>query len=203
MRIQTSLLTLLFIFTLIQPQNRPYTESDLAIDQQLGIPTIYAPWRDAYVTANIDKRNIAIDKPCPFCLMRDAHEDDKYLVLCRATHHMIVLNFQPYTRGHVLIVPYEHKPELADMSSASRTEMLELTIASMDIIKKLFDYKEFNVGFNMGAIAGASVPDHLHMQIVPRKPVELSFLYTIAKVQLTHYDLQKEYERLLPLFQSI
>ncbi len=203
MKIQTSLLTLLFITTLSQSQNGLYTDKDKIIDQHFNTPTIYAPWRDAYVTANIDKRTVAIEKRCPFCLMRDANEDAKYLVLYRATHHMIILNFQPYTRGHVLIIPYEHKAELADISSASRIEMLDLTIASMDIIKKLFDYKGFNIGFNIGAIAGASVPDHLHMQVVPRKQLEASFLYTIANARQTHYDLQKEYELLLPLFQEI
>ena len=200
MRIQTILTALLFITTITQTQNSQYNEKDLILDQQLPAPHIYSPWRDAYVTKNIDKRDESLSKPCPFCIMRDAHEDDKYLVLYRATHHMIVLNFQPYTRGHLLIIPYEHKAELADMSTESRTEMLNLTIKSMDTIKKLFDYKGFNVGFNLGAIAGASVPDHLHMQIVPRKPFEASFLYTIARTQLIHYDLQKEYELLLPLF---
>ena len=203
MKIQTSLLTLLLITTLSQSQNGLYTDKDKIIDQHFNTPTIYAPWRDAYVTANIDKREESTTKRCPFCIMRDAHEDDKYLVLYRATHHMIILNFQPYTRGHVLIVPYEHKAELADISAQSRAEILELTIASMDIIKKFFDYKGFNIGFNIGAIAGASVPDHIHMQIVPRKPFEASFLYTIANVRMTHYDLQKEYAQLLPLFQEI
>ena len=199
MRIQTILTTLLLITTITQTENSQYTENDLIIDQQLPAPHLYAPWRDEYVADN-DKREESSHKRCPFCIMRDAHEDDKYLVLYRAIHHMIVLNFQPYTRGHMLIVPYEHKAELADMSSESRTEMLDLTITSMDIIRNLFDYEGFNVGFNLGAIAGASVPDHLHMQIVPRKPIEASFLYTIAHTQLIHYDLQKEYEQLLPLF---
>jgi len=203
MKIQTSLLPLLFLTTLIHTQPFQYTDTDTVIDRHFNTPTIYAPWRDAYVTTNVDTRDESLSKPCPFCRMRDAYEDSKYLVLYRATYHMIVLNFQPYTRGHILIVPYEHKPELGDMSAASRTEMLDLTIVSMDIIKTFFSYEGFNIGFNIGKIAGASVPDHLHMQIVPRKPFEASFLYTIANVRMTYYDLQKEYERLLPLFQAI
>ncbi len=182
---------------------RTYTETDRIVDKYLSITNIYATWRDKYVTDNIDKKDPAVKKECPFCLMRDANEDSKYLVLYRGMYHMIVLNFQPYTRGHLLVVPYEHESEFQGMSQKAYLEMMNLTIQALEIIKKEFDYQGFNIGFNIGAISGASVPDHLHMQVVPRKALEASFLHTIANSRMTYFDLNEEYKRLLPQFQEI
>ncbi len=171
--------------------------------QTFAVPAPYAPWRENYIAAYVSQELSKPDHRCPFCRQIKSGNDRLYYVLSRAKHCFVLLNAFPYTKGHILILPYEHTGSLIDLSPKVRAEMIELSAKSMELIKATFQCQGFNVGFNIGQLAGATVPDHLHMQIVPRYKGNLAFIHTIGNTDVICYDIEKVYQALLPKFQQL
>jgi ATP adenylyltransferase len=92
----------------------------------------------------------------------------------------VVLNKYPYNSGHLLVAPFAHKADISDLTSAERSEMMETTIKAKEVLQSVMRPEGFNVGFNLGAAAGAGVPGHLHMHIVPRWSGDTNFMPVIA-----------------------
>ena len=180
---------------------------DYVIQHALSVPNIYCPERDCYSQSieHDDKNKVVTQKAheCPFCLEIAAEDDEKYLILRRFKFHVVMLNLYPYTKGHLLIVPYEHMPKLSHFSQEARAELIELASHCTDIVQRVFECPGVNIGFNIGRIAGASIPDHLHMQIVPRRNIDVSFIQVIGKVKVTTYDLREIYALLKPHFDNL
>lgn len=176
----------------------------LSAEESFEHSIIYAPWRDStYTTVIKDFQTNASKEICPFCLQCNAHNDEHYKILARAKHHFILMNSFPYSKGHLLIIPYDHVAQLQDLSRDARSEMMELVVKAMHILQETLQPEGFNAGFNFGRIAGASVPYHLHIQIVPRYARNLSFLDIIGNTTLITYDIQHLYNQLLPLFSPL
>jgi ATP adenylyltransferase len=169
-----------------------------------AVPAPYAPWRENYIATHVlQELPKSEDNTCPFCRQITSGNDTLYYVLSRTKHCFIILNAFPYTKGHVLILPYKHTGSLIDLSSEVRTEMIELSVKSMELIKATFKCQGFNVGFNIGQFSGATVPDHLHMHMVPRYKGNLSYMHTIGSTDVICYDIEKVYQTLLPKFQQL
>ena len=130
----------------------------------------------------------------------NAGDDEKYFILKRGEHCVVTLNLFPYAKGHLLIIPYEHKPTLNDFSPAARAELMELANLSLNILNKKYGFPGANVGFNIGRCAGASIPEHLHMQVVPRRNHEVSFIYVIGNTPVSGVNLRTLYQELKPEF---
>lgn len=178
----------------------------LAVEQPecLERPSMYAPWRDTtYVTVVKDFQTNNSKDVCPFCIQCAAKNDAYYNILLRAKHHFVLMNAYPYSKGHTLIIPYAHVAHLKDLSKEAQSELIELTIKTMDILKETLNPEGFNVGFNFGRIAGASVPHHLHIQIVPRYPRNLGFIDIIGNTTVITFDIKQIYHQLLAAFQKI
>ncbi len=177
------------------PDSSPYA---------LERPIIYAPARDSsYATVVKEFQHNKNAEICPFCIQCAAHTDDYYYIVYRAHYNFILLNAYPYSKGHLLIIPYHHSGKLKEIGATALNEMMELAIKAMDILKDTFHPQGFNVGFNVGQIAGASVPYHLHMHIVPRYPTTPSFVDTIGNTTIITFDIGALYRQLVPLFQSM
>ena len=177
-------------------------DSDEVISSALYRPVIFAPWRDNYsakVSKTEQSSSTRTEANCPFCLEIKALDDEKYLILKRGTHCMAMLNPFPYAKGHMLIVPYEHKSDLDDYNPEARIELIELANISFSILKEKYQFPGANLGFNIGRCAGASIPEHLHLQLIPRRYHEVSFLHLTANSSLG-YDLPKMYQELKELF---
>lgn len=175
---------------------------DEIIASSLYRPVLFAPWRDNY-SAQSSKNELpsalATEANCPFCLEIKALDDEKYLILKRGVHCMAMLNPFPYAKGHMLIVPYEHKSDLDDYSTEVRIELIEMANISFSILKNKYQFPGANLGFNIGRCAGASIPEHLHLQLIPRRYHEISFLHLTANSSLG-FDLSKMYQELKELF---
>ncbi len=171
---------------------------------QIERSVMYAPWRDVtYNTVAKDFQTNNQPEVCPFCIQCAAQNDAYYLILARAKHHFILMNAYPYSKGHLLIIPYAHVPSLEGLSPEAHCEMIDLTVKAMNILKEMLNPEGFNVGFNFGSIAGASVPHHLHIQVVPRYPRNLAFLDIIGNTTLITFDMQQVYKQLLGAFQLL
>jgi len=165
-------------------------------------PVLYIPWREAYTVSSSDKQQM--EKPCPFCRIKNDDEDTKNLVLARLDHTIVLLNLYPYTRGHLLIVPNEHVKRIGDLSLQCQAELIWLIGKSVDILETVGKADGVNVGINLGAAANASIPEHLHIQLVPRFNKEFwAFLQLIGESRVIFWDLHKLFEEFQPHFEQL
>jgi ATP adenylyltransferase len=160
-------------------------------------PILYAPWRDGFFSAK--ENSGTVDNSCPFC---HPYHDLEYFVLRKFKYNVAALCLSPYAKGHVLILPLEHKGHLKDLSPAARAEMMELATLTLEILEKVYKIPGANVGFNIGKIAGASIPDHLHMHVVPRANIP-NFLSVIGHTELIGFDVPTVYAELKAEFEKI
>ncbi|MBL7152398.1 MAG: HIT domain-containing protein [Phycisphaerae bacterium] len=132
---------------------------------------LWAPWRINYIRG-LDK---TID--CFVCHNRDnPQDDDENLVLWRSERSIVILNRYPYNNGHLLIAPLRHIPDLDEATDEELLELTKLTRESQKALSSAIKPHGFNVGMNFGRCAGAGLPGHLHIHVVPRWTGDTNFI---------------------------
>jgi ATP adenylyltransferase len=156
---------------------------------------LWAPWRLQYIKG---------DKPdeCIFCT-KPTLDDEAALIVRRGEHCFVMLNGFPYTSGHVMVAPYQHTADFAGLDEATSGELMALTQESIEAIRGAYRPEGFNVGANLGTVAGAGVADHVHMHVVPRWEGDTNFMSVIGEVRVlpealedTQRSLKEAFERL-------
>ena len=132
---------------------------------------------------------------CVFCLAAAEPDGEENLIFHRGEHVFMILNRFPYTSGHVMCVPYAHVDRLHALSQEARAEMMEMTNKAIDVLQLVYKPEGFNVGLNLGEMAGAGVADHLHMHIVPRWGGDTNFMSTVGETRVLPESLTETYER--------
>ena len=150
---------------------------------------IWTPWRMKYIQENQP------EDECIFCLAAESNEDEKNLVFHRGEHVYMILNRYPYTSGHVMSVSYAHEARLHNLTEAARGEMIELVSLSVQVLQSVYAPDGFNVGLNLGEMAGAGVADHLHMHIVPRWGGDTNFMTSVGRTRVLPETLSETYRR--------
>jgi len=153
---------------------------------------LWAPWRLKYIE-NADKAN-----GCIFCLFpaQPESEDAANLILYRGQHAFLILNAYPYSNGHLMVVPYRHTASFEEFTDAEMLEVMQLTRLSIRLLQDAFHPDGFNLGVNMGRVAGAGIADHLHWHVVPRWNGDTNFMPVLADVRVIPESLAVVYERL-------
>ncbi|MGH9903166.1 MAG: HIT family protein, partial [Pyrinomonadaceae bacterium] len=131
-----------------------------------------------------------------FCSLRDADDDERVFILHRGRANFIVLNLYPYTSGHLLIVPYEHTPDLDAASRETTDELMELAKRCQTVLREVYQPHGFNLGMNLGRAAGAGVADHIHLHVMPRWAGDSNFMTTVAETRVLPEDLPTTYDKL-------
>jgi len=132
---------------------------------------------------------------CVFCLAAAEPDGEENLIFHRGEHVFMILNRFPYTSGHVMCVPYAHVDRLHALSQDARAEMMEMTNKAVDVLQIVYKPEGFNVGLNLGEMAGAGVADHLHMHIVPRWGGDTNFMSTVGETRVLPESLTETYAR--------
>lgn len=166
--------------------------------QQAAFKLLYAPWRDHYVNGSGE----AIIESCPFCDQYSAEQDENNFLLKRYQHCFVLLNLYPYTTGHLLVIPKRHVPNLTDLTHEEFVELMDIVVLCQRILKNEVRADGFNIGINQGRVAGAGVPAHLHVHVVPRFSGDTSFLTATTATQVVSSDLASVYNKLKPPFDS-
>jgi ATP adenylyltransferase len=156
---------------------------------------LYAPWRSEYITEEKTTE-------CPFCLAARSSDDQAHYVLSRNHAVVVLLNKYPYNAGHVLIVPVAHCATLEGLTSQVRGAIMEAATVWSGILQKALSCQGLNIGFNLGIVSGGSIPDHIHMHVLPRWAGDTNFLATLSDTKLISFNLQDVYRRLLLAAQS-
>jgi|SRR5579871_1822703 len=152
---------------------------------------LWAPWRLKYIEA-ADKAEGCIF--CDFPAQGEA-EDAKSLIVYRSPHAYIILNAFPYSNGHLMVVPFRHTDTLEAYTDAEMLDVMRLTRLSLRLLKTAFNPNGYNLGVNMGRVAGAGIADHLHWHIVPRWNGDTNFMTVMADVRVIPESLPAVYER--------
>lgn len=160
---------------------------------------VWAPWRMEYLK---DQRFKGKGGPCIFCELKDQTPSDKSLVLYQGKTVYVVMNRFPYTNGHLLVVPYDHRAQLQELSPASYQEILELTARSMEILQTNLNAEGFNCGMNVGKAGGCGILDHFHWHIVPRWLGDTNFLPVLGNTRSMPEYLSATYQKIAAGFQG-
>lgn len=161
---------------------------------------LFTPWRYAYITGQ-DKGPLSRDEGCFFCAAaRDCEDVLDRLVVHRSAHHLVMLNRHPYTSGHLMVAPFEHCPEPAEAPEPARRELWEVVLLAKRVLAEAYRPDGFNLGMNLGSIAGAGVPGHFHFHVVPRWKGDSNFMAVVGGVRLVPEDPQAACVRLRRLF---
>jgi ATP adenylyltransferase len=115
---------------------------------------------------------------------------------------MVMMNRFPYNNGHLLVAPWKHTASLDGLKDEELFDLVRTVRWSVAVLRETMSPDGFNVGLNLGAVAGAGVEDHVHFHIVPRWNGDTSFMTVLAEVRVIPEHLQQIYERLLPYFEK-
>lgn len=157
---------------------------------------IWAPWRIEYILGEKEEG-------CLFCRVAGADDDRANLVLCRGRLNYVIMNLYPYSPGHLMVAPFIHVSELDDLQQEAAAEMMELSRAAINILRRRMQPQGFNVGFNLGEVAGASIREHLHQHIVPRWTGDNNFMPVLADTRVVPQSLAETYNLLKPDFEAL
>lgn len=160
----------------------------------------FTPWRMHYI-----KRDEGSSSGCVFCGMTEssAERDPDLLVLHRGAHCFVVMNLFPYNTAHLMVVPYLHSADLAGLEPDVANNLFDLTRKAVTVLEAEYRPHGFNLGMNLGRIAGAGIAEHLHMHIVPRWSGDTNFMPLIGGMKLIPEELSETYGRLRPHFDQL
>ena len=149
---------------------------------------LFTPWRMAYIRSSKQEG-------CIFCDMLEM-DDRAALILRRGQRAFLVLNRYPYNNGHFMSVPYRHVDSLENLTPEETAEMMALLAQGLTALRKAWKPEGFNVGANIGQVAGAGVKDHVHMHVVPRWAGDTNFMTVAAGTRVIPEDLRLTWERM-------
>jgi ATP adenylyltransferase len=140
---------------------------------------------------------------CVFCQVLDSPDGLENLVVYRGERAYVILNRYPYTSGHLMVVPFKHKPDLDAYSPETRAEMMELVARCIQVLRGDYNAQGFNVGANIGSAAGAGIPSHFHFHIVPRWGGDTNFMSAIGETRVVPESLEDTYRRVRDAWDAI
>jgi ATP adenylyltransferase len=137
---------------------------------------------------------------CIFCSEANGESDEERLLLYRGERSMVVMNRFPYNNGHLLVAPWKHTPTLDGLNNDELLDLIQIVRGAVDVLRETMSPDGFNVGLNLGTVAGAGVEAHVHFHIVPRWNGDINFMTVFAEVRVVPEHLQQTYKKLLPYF---
>lgn len=155
---------------------------------------LWAPWRMKYI-----RELIPLKKPqkCIFCEAIKSEKKREKLVLVKGKYAFIMLNLFPYNSGHLMVAPIRHVPSIELLSEEESLDLWKLTQLSVILLRKAIKPDGFNIGINIGRIAGAGVEDHVHIHVVPRWCGDTNFMPVISNTKVIPEAIYDTYDFLM------
>ncbi len=150
---------------------------------------IWAPWRIEYVQ---------MEKPegCILCEKPGQGDDAINYILYRGDKNFVIMNIYPYNPGHLMVAPYRHIANLEELTDEELHEHFEIVNRGIKLLRQVFNPGGFNIGINMGKVAGAGIVDHFHTHIVPRWQGDTNFMPVISNARVIPEGLAETYKKL-------
>ena len=166
------------------------------MSEESGMKVLWAPWRMGYILAENKADG------CIFCPGADRSADQERLILHVGPRTMVVMNRFPYNNGHLLVAPVKHVSSLERLNQDETLGLLLMVRKSIEILKQVMKPDGFNVGLNLGHVAGAGMENHMHFHVVPRWKGDTNFMTVIEDVRVIPEHIKATYAKLVPLFQK-
>ena len=156
---------------------------------------LWSPWRYQYVSKSGPVAG------CIFCIKASEDRDRENYIVHRGSHNFVILNLYPYSSSHLMIAPYEHVPSLEAASTETVAEMMQLARLAEIHLRSVYRPQGFNLGLNLGEAAGAGVPGHIHMHVLPRWVGDTNFMTTVAETRVLQESLDVTFEKVKNAFE--
>lgn len=161
----------------------------------MTLDRLWAGWRSTYIDSVTDGGPPAGD--CVFCaILTSGLPPEETLVVWRGHRCAAVLNAYPYTSGHLMVMPVRHLGELASVNGQERVELWDAVHAGVAAVTAAYQPEGVNIGVNLGRAAGAGVPGHLHVHVLPRWSGDTNFMTTVAEARVLPEPLSRAREKL-------
>jgi len=147
-----------------------------------GFRRLWTPHRMAYIKGE-GKPGHGAGDGCPFCAIQEM-ADSEGLIVARGTLVYAVLNLYPYNSGHLMICPYRHVADYTELDEAETAELAAFTKTAMIVLREVSGAQGFNIGMNVGGVAGAGIAAHLHQHVVPRWGGDTNFMPVIGQTKV-------------------
>jgi ATP adenylyltransferase len=157
---------------------------------------LWAPWRLEYIKGEKTDE-------CIFCTRPALGDDGKALIAERGERCFVMLNAFPYTNGHLMVAPYSHTADLRTLDKQTSLELITLTQRSVDVLETAYGPDGYNIGVNLGEIAGAGMADHVHLHIVPRWAGDTNFMPVLGDTRVLPQTLADSYRAVRDAFQAL
>ena len=162
---------------------------------------LWAPWRIGYLTKDVRKPRQTNDQKtpagaCVFCEAVQQKPSSRNLVLYRDKHAFVILNKFPYANGHLMVLPRRHAGDFSQLTRTEHAVMGILMAKCQDVLKATLGCDGLNIGMNLGSVAGAGIPGHLHYHVVPRWVHDHNFMPTIAETRTIPEHMLTTYRKL-------
>lgn len=154
--------------------------------------TLWAPWRLHYILLNKDRP----EGGCFICAGLKDNRDRENLVLWRGPQTVVLVNLYPYNNGHLLIAPTNHKGSLPELSDGEMLELMQTQRRMIELLEEVLQPHGYNVGLNLGRVAGAGLPGHLHWHVVPRWNGDTNFMPVVGETRVIVQSLEALYDAL-------
>jgi len=149
---------------------------------------LFSPWRSKYIESfSKPKEN---PDSCILCEAYKSGNDDDRLIVMTGKLCFVIMNLYPYNSGHLMVVPYKHTAELSDLSDEETLEVMVLLKKMQAALKKTSNPDGFNIGSNLGKVAGAGIDQHVHFHIVPRWNGDTNFMPVLGDTKLISEDMR-------------
>lgn len=171
---------------------------------------LWAPWRIGYIQGTGENVPPPAKEGGNGCFLCDAARTDlqqpeakQRLVLVRDERGVLLLNRYPYTNGHLLAAPHSHVADLSDLTPDQRAGLMELAELGHRLLKAAMNPQGANIGINIGRSAGAGMPGHLHMHVVPRWGGDVNFMETVGNVRVIPQALEESWKALKQAMETL
>ncbi len=160
---------------------------------------LWAPWRMEYILKEKEDKT----ESCIFCDRIKRQEDEKNLILYRSSHAFIIMNRFPYNNGHVMVVPLRHTGDIIDLVPEEKADLFGLIQLAVKALVEVMEPQGYNIGMNLGRVAGAGIEDHLHFHLVPRWNGDTNFMPVFANTKVVSEALDQTYAKLKTTLQKM
>lgn len=149
---------------------------------------LHSPWRSKYIETFAHSNEPKGE--CVFCKAHQDGTDDDHLIVTRGKFCFVIMNLFPYNSGHLMIVPYRHTADFADLDDQEGLEIFGLLKSMMNALRQVSHPDGFNIGSNIGRTAGAGIDQHVHVHIVPRWNGDTNFMPVLADTKMISEDMK-------------
>ena len=151
---------------------------------------LWAPWRLQYIEHTADAQG------CIFCDKPAAQRDDENFIVARGERVFAMMNTFPYNSGHLLVAPYRHVADLANLNREEMTDLMAATADMLKLLRRVYSPQGFNLGVNIGQVAGAGIADHVHLHVVPRWQGDTNYMLVMTDTRVVPEALADCYRKL-------